>query len=109
MGGTSLTYDGRGNLTSGTPRTYGFDSQNRLISASGSPAASLSYDPADRLTQTSGSVTTQFLYDGANIVGEYVGGVLAERYVDGPDVDEPLVWYHGSTTADGCWTTSAAR
>ena len=109
MGGTSLTYDGRGNLTSGTPRTYGFDSQNRLISASGSPAASLSYDPADRLTQTSGSVTTQFLYDGANIVGEYVGGVLAERYVDGPDVDEPVVWYHGSTTTDRRWLLDDER
>ena len=69
----------------------------------------MSYDPADRLTQTSGSVTTQFLYDGANIVGEYVGGVLAERYVDGPDVDEPVVWYHGSTTTDRRWLLDDER
>ena len=72
--------------------------ENRLVSASGATAATLSYDPLGRLnTTTAGSVATQFLYDGDELVAEYDGsGNLLRRYVHGPDVDEPILWYEGS-------------
>jgi RHS repeat-associated protein len=37
-------------------------------------------------------------------VAEYnSGGTLLRRYVHGPGVDEPLVWYEGTTTANKTW------
>jgi len=56
-----------------------------------------------RLWQTSGGSagTTQFLYDADALVAEYNGSnQLLRRYVHGPGVDEPLIWYEGSGTAD---------
>jgi len=54
--------------------TYGYDVENRLISASsasGGHNATLTYDPLGRLFQiVSGSNTTQFLYDGDALVAE---------------------------------------
>ena len=109
VGGTSYSYDGRANLISGPPQSYSFDSQNRLLTASGSPSVSLSYDPTDRLFQTSASATTQFLYDGDQIVGEYVSGSLQSRYVDGAGEAEPIVWYNGSGTTDRRWLLDDER
>ncbi len=109
VGGTAYGYDGRGNLGSGTAQTYTYDSENRLITASGSPTATLSYDPAGRLFQTAASATTQFLYDGDEIVAEYSSGTVLRRYVDGPVVDDPLVWYEGSGTADRRWLLKDER
>ncbi len=108
---TGLQYaDNRGNLTSDGTTTYGFDAENRLTSASGSPAATLSYDPDDRLFQTTGAATTRFSYDGTNLSGEYSGSnVLLRRYVYGPRQDEPLVWYEGSATTDRRWLVADPR
>ena len=40
------------------------------------------------------------MYDGDALVGEYdSSGNLLRRYVHGPGVDEPLLWYEGSTLA----------
>ena len=98
VGGTSFSWDPRGNLTSDGPTTYSYDLENRLTAASGVHTASLSYDPLGRLYQTtSGSATTAFVYDGDRIAIEYDGsGNLLRRYAYGPSGDNPLVWYEGS-------------
>jgi RHS repeat-associated protein len=102
LNGTNFTYDGRGNLTGTGSATYSYDVYNRLTAAS---TATLAYDAAGRLHQTvGGGVTTRFLYDGADLIAEYDGaGALLRRYVHGPDIDEPIVWYEGSSTSDRRW------
>ena len=101
VGGVSHTWDANGNLTSDGATTFGYDTENRLVSASGAKNASLAYDPLGRLYQvTSGANTTRFVYDGDRLVAEYNGsGTLQRRYVHGPGVDEPLVWYEGSSVS----------
>lgn len=71
----------------------------------------LSYDPAQRLSQiTSGTGTTRFGYAGSALIQETNGaGVILRRYVPGPGVDEPVVWYEGSTTADRRWLHADER
>ncbi|HXG82050.1 MAG TPA: hypothetical protein VNJ05_09645, partial [Sphingomicrobium sp.] len=100
-GPASFTYDARGNLTSDGSVTFGYSSQNQLISASGALNASLSYDPAMRLYQvTSGPTTARFAYDGLATIAEYDGSnALQRRFVYGPGVDEPVVQYEGTGTA----------
>ena len=96
------SYDERGNLTSAGPTTYGYNSENRLISATGAASASLAYDPLNRLYQlTSGPATTRFTYDGLDPITEYNGSNLVlRRYVHGPGIDQPVAWYEGSSTTD---------
>ncbi|MEO0399448.1 MAG: RHS repeat-associated core domain-containing protein [Pseudomonadota bacterium] len=110
-GGASFAYDGRGNTTNDGVNAYVYDADNRLISAN-SGAATLSYDPAGRLYQVSetGGPTTRFLYDGADIIAEYDGSNnLQRRYVHGPGIDDPVVWYEGSTTGDRRWLHADER
>ena len=101
VGGTTHTWDTNGNLTGDGLTTFGYDTENRLVSASGAKNASLAYDPLGRLYQvTSGSNTTRFVYDGDRLIAEYNGsGSLLRRYVHGAGVDEPLVWYEGSSVS----------
>lgn len=96
------SYDPNGNMTSDGANTYGYDSENRLISASAN--RTLSYDPYGRLNQTTGGTTgtTKYLYDGDALVAEYdANGTMLRRYVHGTDSDEPLVRYIGATVAAG--------
>jgi len=80
-------------------KTYGYDYDNRMITASG--GINLNYDPVGRLHEVAGSATTRFLYDGADMIAEYnTSGTVLRRYVHGPGVGEPLVWYEGSGTSD---------
>ncbi len=71
------------------------------MSASGAKNASLAYDPLGRLYQvTSGTNASRFAYDGDRLIAEYNGsGALLRRYVHGPGVDEPLIWYEGSSVS----------
>jgi RHS repeat-associated protein len=97
--GVTPGYDARGNLTNDGTKTYGYDYDNRMTSASG--GVSLNYDPAGRLHEVAGATTTRFLYDGADVIAEYnASGTVLRRYVHGPEMDEPLVWYEGSGTSD---------
>ena len=95
-------YDARGNLTSAGTTTYGYNSENRLISATGAASASLAYDPLNRLYQVaSGSATTRFTYDGLDPITEYNGAnAVLRRFVHGPGIDQPIVWYEGTGTTD---------
>lgn len=96
VNGASLTYDANGNLIGNGATSYGYDPENRLISASG--GVGLTYDPLGRLWQVSGPAgTTQFLYEGDELTAEYDGsGNLLRRYVHGTSEDDPLFWYEGS-------------
>jgi RHS repeat-associated protein len=102
-GGTTLAYDGNGNLNSetaqGVTRTYTYDVENRLVSSS--TGAALSYDPLGRLYQvTLGASTTRFLYDGDALVAEYDGtGAMTRRYAHWFGADVPVVSYQGAGLA----------
>jgi RHS repeat-associated protein len=99
--GRSRKYDANGSVTDNGWTNYAYDGENRLVSASGSKRATLSYDPMGRLHEIAvPGAATQLLYDGDALVAEYDGsGSLLRRYVHGPGVDEPLVWYEGSSIA----------
>jgi RHS repeat-associated protein len=111
--GVTYTYDNNGNTltktdASGTT-TYGYDFENRLISASipGGIVATYAYDPfGRRISKTVDGVVTQYLYDGMNLIKEYDGsGALLATYVHGPGIDEPISMTRGGQTyyyhADG--------
>jgi RHS repeat-associated protein len=100
VAGTSYTYDARKNLTSDGTRTFTYDSENRLLTASAPTAVTLSYDPLGRLqTSTASSTTTTFLYAGGFLAAEYSGSTVTQRYVPDPSGSEPVVWYQGSGTS----------
>ena len=104
--GATLTHDARGNLTGDGVWTYAFDADNKLKSATKTGyAATLAYDAEGRLRRTTlAGAITDLAYDGVDLVAEYDGaGTLLRRYVHGPGVDEPLVWYEGSTTTAKSW------
>ncbi|HEX8063005.1 MAG TPA: RHS repeat-associated core domain-containing protein [Allosphingosinicella sp.] len=96
-GPATFDYDANGNLKSDGSSSYVYDSENRLVSASGLKSATLAYDPLGRLWQTSGAGgggITRFVYDGDRLVEEYdVNGARPRVYVHGPGADEPLVLY----------------
>jgi RHS repeat-associated protein len=104
----TLAWDANGNLTSANGNltsdgaiTFRYDTENRLVGASGARYASLTYDPLGRLYEVaSPSGTTRFLYDGDRLIAEYnTSGALLRRYVHGAAVDEPLVWYEGASVS----------
>ncbi|RYF76363.1 MAG: RHS repeat protein [Comamonadaceae bacterium] len=109
--GFTQTHDPNGNLKSDGTWTYGYDSDNRLKTASTvGTAASFSYDPEGRLRQFAPGApadTVNLLHDGQRLVAEYDNaGTLKRRYVHGPGLDEPLVWYEGADAANRNWLYS---
>jgi RHS repeat-associated protein len=73
--------------------------------ASRTGRVSFAYDPLGRLHQTdatvSGGAITRFAYDGVDMIAEYnSANMLQRRYVHGPGIDNPIVWYEGTGTAD---------
>jgi RHS repeat-associated protein len=98
-GGKSISYDDNGNLTNDGSTEFAYDTDNRLLSASGQKNATLTYDPLGRLHETSdGTTTTGFLFDGDALVAEYnSSGIITKRYVHDSGVDEPLIVYNGSS------------
>jgi hypothetical protein len=90
--------------------TFGYDSEYKLVSASGAKTGALTYDPRQRLYQVTGTSTTRFAYDGVDAIAEYDGsGALLRRYVHGPGDDDPLVQYEGSGLTDRRWLHSDER
>lgn len=100
VAGVGLAYDGRGNTTNDTTKTYAYDSSNMLTSSSN--GAALTYDPTGRLLSIAQSgVTTKFLYDGTRLIAEYNGSnTLLRRYIHGDGVDDPIVWYDSTGTTN---------
>lgn len=105
VGGSAFNYDGRQNLVSDGLRNFSYDYENRLTTVSGGGTGSLTYDPVGRLrSYTAGGGTTEFLYDGERLVGEFAPSELTaplRRYAHGMGIDEPLIWYEGSSTSAG--------
>ena len=102
VGGTNHAWDANGNLTSDGSTTFGYDTENRLVSASGAKTGTLKYDPLGRLYEanTTPAGTVRLVYDGDRLIAEYsTGGSVQRRYVHGSGVDEPLVWYEGSAVS----------
>ena len=80
VGSASPSYDGNGNLTSDGTFTYGYDAENRLISASGTGlTAGYAYDAQGRRkSKTVNGTTTIFVTDANNReVLEYNGSTGA--------------------------------
>src|SRR5690606_23950013 len=96
-GGIGFSYDARGNLTNDGTNAYTYTAENLLKTGPGS--AALTYDPLGRLYETVGGGTTaRFQYDGVDLIAEYnASNALQRRYVHGPGIDNPIVWYEGST------------
>jgi RHS repeat-associated protein len=92
VGGTTFSYDGNGNLTSGDSGTYAYDARNRLSSGTvGGVTTTLAYDGRNRcVSRTVGSTTTFLIYDGWNLINEYVGASTtpSQTYVHGAAIDE---------------------
>jgi YD repeat-containing protein len=113
VGGVAATHDARGNLTSdpASGNSYAYSSENLLTSATvGGNAVTLAYDPLLRLTQVAGTATTKFGYDGLETLAEADGGgTILRRYAPGDGVDEPVVWYEGTGTADRRWLHADER
>ncbi len=117
--GNTLSYDGRGNLSSDSVNSYGYDSDNNLISFNST--STLRSDPVGRLmevTDLSGGVATTasrwFRYDGASLLAEYGmtsadNGTLYRRYVPGPGTDETVVWYDSADTTARRWLMTDVR
>jgi len=102
---SGFTYDLRGNLKSdGSTTTYTYNASNLLTSVvTGTVTTALSYDPENRLYRMvkTGGAATRFLYDGQDLIAEYNdAGTLLRRYVHGFNVDEPVIAYYGTGTAD---------
>lgn len=96
VNGTSLNYDKRGNLISDGTWTYGYDTENRLVSAAKpGTAATYSYDPfGRRLRKTVNGTTTLWASYGPQEIAEYTGPggtvSLLRCFVYGPGLDEPI-------------------
>ncbi len=114
VGGSGLTYDADGNLTTDGAWTYGYDGENRLLVAkTAGTLAVYAYDPRGRRTTkgitipaaplwgtavwgaftwtAAGTTTTSFLHDGDNEIAEYDGaGALIRRFIPGPAIDQPI-------------------
>lgn len=102
IAGASPSHDPNGNFTNdGAGQAYSYDPENRLIAASGPKNATLGYDPMGRLAQVSNVSTRRMAYDGDALAEEYDGsGNLLRRFVHGVGIDDPIVWYEGTTLAD---------
>ena len=96
VSGAARTYDKRGNLTSDGTWTYGYDAENRLISASktGSTIA-YAYDALGRRkSKTVNGAVTTFADFGDQELAEFSGAgpfTLTRTFVYGPGLDEPAV------------------
>ncbi len=107
------TYDSNGNLLTWNPgntstltHTYGYDSENRLITAAVNnngtvTNGSYDYDALGRRQRkTVSGVTTQFLLDGDEEIAEYNGATLLRRYITGPGIDDRIARAEGSATTN---------
>lgn len=95
IAGVAQSYNTNGCLTGDGTWTFGYDTENHLISATKTGvSASYVYDPLHRQAQkVVGSAKTRFIYSGWQRIADYdgVAGTLQNRYVYGPGLDDPMV------------------
>jgi len=98
QGARTLSYDSLQNLTSDGVNTFGFDLENRMLSASkAGMSAVYTYDPLGRrVAKSVNGVGTATLFDGDSEIGDLEGGVYVRRYVPGPGIDAPVAIREGA-------------
>jgi RHS repeat-associated protein len=102
IAGVAATHDNRGNLVTGLGSfTYGYDAENRMITASSSAGSvSLSYDPTGTLANvTAPTGSTDYLYDGDDLIAEYSGSNVARRFIHGDGPDESVASYESASAS----------
>jgi RHS repeat-associated protein len=100
----TYAYDTNGNLTGDGATTWVYDTENRMVSSTGSSGTvTLRYDPLGRLYEVTdvGGAKRRLYYSGQDLVAEYdAAGTMLNRYVHGLGAgDDPLVQYTGSGVA----------
>jgi len=83
---SGYSYDAAGNLCWEPGKSYTYDAENRLVTATNGTSSSYVYDgEGRRVKKTVGVVTTRLVYDqGGQLIGEYDGsGSLIKEYVYG--------------------------
>ena len=76
--GSSYTYDSAGNVTNDGLHSYGYDSENRIVSVDGGSTASYAYDHQNRrYKNTVGSTVTHYVWQGLQVLAEHNGGTGA--------------------------------
>ena len=98
QGARTLTYDALQNLTSDGVNAFGFDLENRMLSASkAGMSAVYTYDPLGRrVAKSVNGVGTATLFDGDSEIGDLEGGAYVRRYVPGPGIDAPVAIREGA-------------
>ncbi|MBX9669586.1 MAG: RHS repeat-associated core domain-containing protein [Candidatus Obscuribacterales bacterium] len=95
VGGVSYSYNGNGCLTGDSTWTFGYDTENHLLTASktGVSVTNL-YDPVHRQREHQvGSTKNRYVYAGWQRIADYDGATdtLQNRYVYGTDLDDVLI------------------
>jgi RHS repeat-associated protein len=107
-GGSSVSHDARGNITSIGSAAFGYNVENSMTYGAG--ISHFYPDPSGRLIRAVGAADTRYAWDGLDLAIEYnASGTVLRRYVHGPGMDEPLVWYEGSGTSDRRWLHADER
>ena len=99
-GSATPSYDRNGNLTSMSGKTFGYDAQNRLVSASNlGGSATLTYDARNRcVSRMINGVTTYLYYDGWDLIEERnASGHVGSQYIHGVATDEMLAKIDSTT------------
>ena len=77
LGGKAFSYDASGNVTNDGFRSYGYDSENRLVSVDGT-AGQYSYDHLNRRWKKVAAVsTTHYVWEGSQAIAEHNGSTGA--------------------------------
>lgn len=84
--GTTLNYayEANGNVTSDGVHSYGYDSENRLVSVDSGGTASYAYDHQNRRYKTTaGSIVTHYIWQGEKVIAEHNGstGAILVNYI----------------------------
>ena len=84
--GSTLTYyhDAAGNVTNDGVHSYGYDSENRVVSVDGGSTATYAYDHQNRrYKKTIGSTVTHYVWEGSQVIADHNGstGAVLTDYV----------------------------
>src|SRR6185369_8606970 len=80
----NYSYDAAGNVTSDGVHSYGYDSENRIVSVDGGSTASYAYDNENRRhKKTIGATVTHYVWQGSHVLAEHNGttGAVLTDYV----------------------------